>query len=589
MDTSLQNITDVFKLPICYNNNRKLSKTIIDDLELNETYDTSANSINRFFYNLNSDNKLSSVVSKEMTKYYTTDLHFLKDMQKILKTYKWNQQDNKDTNYSEILSVWNEIKNNISFKEKYHYVEWKSLEFLNNSEYFLEFISIYNLLSPVISFITPLIIVIVPFFIIQIKGIRLTIEEYMNIFKTVVSKHSLGKLMNIHNATPKEKVYAVVSAAFYFFSIYQNVLVCMRFNDNMTKIHKYMKQITCYLEYTISSMNNYIEYAKDLSTQTPFISSLTSNVMVLNELKSKISSISEYKLYNINKIKEIGWIMKCFYELYNDKKYNDSLLYSFGFNGYVDCLLGTISNINDKNLHFCEYTTKSNKKNVFKKSYYAALKNEKHVKNNIKLNKSMILTGPNASGKTTVLKTSIINIIFSQQFGCGFYESAVFKPYDYIHCYLNIPDTSGRDSLFQAEARRCKEIIDSIDENKHANHFCAFDELYSGTNPDDAVSSSTSFMKYLIKNKNVSCLLTTHFIDVCDNLNKNKSICNYHMSTNKEKDKIKYTYQLNKGISTVKGGLNILNNMNYPKEILDNCKQTNKSSALKYDKSEKQL
>lgn len=589
MDTSLQNITDVFKLPICYNNNRKLSKTITDDLEMNETYDTSANSINSFFYNLNSANKLSSVVSKEMTKYYTTDLHFLKDMQKILKTYKWNQQDNKDTNYSEILSVWNEIKNNISFKEKYHYVEWKSLEFLNNSEYFLEFISIYNLLSPVISFITPLIIVIVPFFIIQIKGIRLTIEEYMNIFKTVVSKHSLGKLMNIHNATPKEKVYAVVSAAFYFFSIYQNVLVCMRFNDNMTKIHKYMKQITSYLEYTISSMNNYIEYAKDLSTQTPFISSLTSNVMILNELKSKISSISEYKLYNINKIKEIGWIMKCFYELYNDKKYNDSLLYSFGFNGYVDCLLGTISNINDKNLHFCEYTTKSNKKNVFKKSYYAALKNEKHVKNNIKLNKSMILTGPNASGKTTVLKTSIINIIFSQQFGCGFYESAVFKPYDYIHCYLNIPDTSGRDSLFQAEARRCKEIIDSIDENKHANHFCAFDELYSGTNPDDAVSSSTSFMKYLIKNKNVSCLLTTHFIDVCDNLNKNKSICNYHMSTNKEKDKITYTYQLNKGISTVKGGLNILNNMNYPKEILDNCKQKNKSSALKDDKSEKQL
>ena len=319
MDTSLQNITDVFKLPICYNNNRKLSKTIIDDLELNETYDTSANSIINFFYNLNSDNKLSSVVSKEMTKYYTTDLHFLKDMQKILKTYKWNQQDNKDTNYSEILSVWNEIKNNISFKEKYHYVEWKSLEFLNNSEYFLEFISIYNLLSPVISFITPLIIVIVPFFIIQIKGIRLTIEEYMNIFKTVVNKHALGKLMNIHNATPKEKVYAVVSAAFYFFSIYQNVLVCMRFNDNMKKIHKYMKQITGYLEYTISSMNNYIEYAKDLSSQTQFVGSLTSNVMVLNELKSKISSISEYTLYNVTKIKEIGWIMKCFYELYNDK------------------------------------------------------------------------------------------------------------------------------------------------------------------------------------------------------------------------------------------------------------------------------
>ena len=34
--------------------------------------------------------------------------------------------------------------------------------------------------------------------------------------------------------------------------------------------------------------------------------------------------------------------------------------------------------------------------------------------------------------------------------------------YDKIHCYLNIPDTSNRDSLFQAEARRCKEIIDAL-------------------------------------------------------------------------------------------------------------------------------
>ena len=76
--------------------------------------------------------------------------------------------------------------------------------------------------------------------------------------------------------------------------------------------------------------------------------------------------------------------------------------------------------------------------------------------------KNIMITGPNASGKTTILKSFLINHILSQQIGCGCYDSAEIKCYDYIYSYLNIPDTSGRDSLFQAEARRCKEIIDNI-------------------------------------------------------------------------------------------------------------------------------
>jgi dsDNA-specific endonuclease/ATPase MutS2 len=86
----------------------------------------------------------------------------------------------------------------------------------------------------------------------------------------------------------------------------------------------------------------------------------------------------------------------------------------------------------------------------------------------------MIITGPNASGKTTILKSTLINIIFTQQFGCGFYEFADVAPFNHIHCYLNIPDTSGRDSLFQAEARRCKEILDIISTNKKETNFFGF-------------------------------------------------------------------------------------------------------------------
>jgi DNA mismatch repair ATPase MutS len=182
----------------------------------------------------------------------------------------------------------------------------------------------------------------------------------------------------------------------------------------------------------------------------------------------------------------------------------------------------------------------------------------------------MIITGPNASGKTTILKSALINILFSQQFGCGFYDSAKIKPFNHIHCYLNIPDTSGRDSLFQAEARRCKEILDAISVSPKETHLCAFDELYSGTNPEEAEQSATSFMKYITKYKNVSCILTTHFIKVCKKLEKTKTIVNYKMLTEKENNNLNYKYTLTEGISDIKGGMIVLQQMNYPKEIIDN-------------------
>ena len=65
-------------------------------------------------------------------------------------------------------------------------------------------------------------------------------------------------------------------------------------------------------------------------------------------------------------------------------------------------------------------------------------------------------------------------------------------------------------------------------------------------------------------------MLTTHFIQVCKKLDKNENIMNYHMKTTKNNNKIIYSYVLEKGISEVKGGINILSDMNYPDEIIQN-------------------
>ena len=152
------------------------------------------------------------------------------------------------------------------------------------------------------------------------------------------------------------------------------------------------------------------------------------------------------------------------------------------------------------------------------------------------------------------------------------FDSGTLNPYHHIHCYLNIPDTSGRDSLFQAEARRCKEILDLIEEKPDERHICIFDELYSGTNPYEAVSSAYGFLKYIKKNKNVNFLLTTHFIRLCKLLNKEKDVENCRMKSTIDNYKPKYFYLLEKEISQIKGGIAVLKEIEYPEEILNHAK-----------------
>lgn len=572
MNSKIDEINHCFKVPMYYiADKREVNKNIMSDLELVQTVDPSCSPIYTFCFN--NSNDVSAKLNEQLVKYYTTDTDFLTDNQTLLKEYKplGVKYTDYSSNYKNIVDIWNELKIDAGFKERYYFVEWEMAEFLNRSQWFLQFMSVYNLLSPIISLLIPIIILIIPFFIIKLKGMSITVNEYIQILKMVANTNAIGKLfvVNFNDISVREKIYICISAAFYLFSIYQNFMVCYKFNNNMKTIHNHFNEIRIYLTHTINTMENYLHYANALPSHKLFNESVLTTLTTLKSMQSNIASITEYNMFNFSKIREIGYVFKCFYELHCDKIYDDAILFSLGFHGYVDCIHGLQQNIVERKMAFSTFTSHS-KKTVMTNSYYAPLKDHAPVKNTIRCKKNMIVTGPNASGKTTILKSTLINLLLTQQFGCGFYESATIKPFHHIHCYLNIPDTSGRDSLFQAEARRCKDILDIIQNHSKDDHFCVFDELYSGTNPEEAEQSAVAFMKYITKFKNVSCILTTHFIKVCKKLAKSKNIVNCKMKTGKKDGHLEYTYILEEGISNVKGGIMVLQEMNYPKEIIDN-------------------
>ena len=315
-------------------------------------------------------------------------------------------------------------------------------------------------------------------------------------------------------------------------------------------------------------MKTYEKIIDNKKTYNKFKSDLVKKREGLENFVEKINNIPKKSL-NVKNIMQLGSIMKYFYTIYDDFDLENILNYSFGFNGYMDNMKGLSKNLSEKKINLAKF---KEKKSVlkFKNIYHPSIKNP--IKNDINFKKNKIITGPNAAGKTTILKATILNTIFCQQFGLGYFDSATISPFNYIQCYINIPDTSGRDSLFQAEARRCKEILDIIQKNPHSRHFCVFDELYSGTNPYEAISSAASYLKYITKKDNVRFMLTTHFIRLCDIFKDDKKIENFSMKTDIINDTPKYHYKIQEGISKIKGGITVLKEIKYPKEILTNAK-----------------
>jgi hypothetical protein len=557
-----------FHLPIYYlSSKEKVDKNIIQDLELLELNETTDDREPLLQSVLNPKSKIGKLNIDKQLEYFTNDKRFLKQTQKVIKSWNDDIHTEKHTElYDKFYDLWTSIREDESFIDKYYYIDIEYFKFLNNSPQFLQILSIYNLLSPVLSLLVPFILLLVPFFMLKFNGVKITMVSYYTVLTKIFSKHALGNVFNIMSDISWEKrIYAIVSVVFYFFSIYQNTIVCYRFYKNFKDIHNNLFLLKEYLNTTIDNMNVIEQHMKPHDTYNEFLNEMSLRREKCKQLYDNLEKITDFQVnfttFN-RKISEVGYIMKYFYEIHMNIETIETIEYSLGLNAYTENINSISAMYREKRINKCAF----GKKLKITGAYYPYLINNAPIKNDINMNNNMIITGPNASGKTTILKTVIINILFSQTYGYGFYSKATIPLYDKIHCYLNIPDTSGRDSLFQAEARRCKEIIDDLNMSSD-KHFCIFDELFSGTNPNEACASSYGFIKYLINNKNMDFILTTHLLDLCTLLEND--VQNNNMGVEKlDSINFNYTYKLNSGISSIKGGLKVLYDLEYPEEIL---------------------
>jgi len=572
-----QKLHESFKLPIHYlekSRIHELPSIVSSDLELVNSQSDTKSMYNILF---KPSHAFAENMIPEWNHHFTNDMDYLKDTQKIIESMDTYTEKTKECSLdakqcNKVIEIWDVVKNDDSFMDKYSFIDWEMLKHLNESSTFLQIMSMVHIMSPLFSLMLPFLFLFFPFLILRIQNIPISFGNYLEMLKMIAGNHIIGKaIMGIQGGLDAEKIaYLLLMLGFYGFQIYSNINACRRFYRNVRKINTYLYDLHSYVNASITKMQRFVQMHQDKNSYRLFHQDIMMHANTLENLSIELSSIKPFEHY-LGKVSEIGYMMKCFYRVYSNEVYETALRYSFGFEGYIDNLKGVFENMVCGNIHYASF---SNKNTKFAEQYYPPLLEQsdvKIVKNTCGFDKNMIISAPNAAGKTTILNTTLINIVFSQQVGCGFYDSCVLNPYTHIHSYLNIPDTSGRDSLFQAESRRCKEIIDIVGESSDdARHFCIFDELYSGTNPKDAGKSATAFLKYLSKYNNVNFMLTTHYVYVCNKFKKSKKIRNYKMGTTSNGPAgFKFTYLLEHGISKIEGAVKILKDMNYPQEMID--------------------
>lgn len=186
------------------------------------------------------------------------------------------------------------------------------------------------------------------------------------------------------------------------------------------------------------------------------------------------------------------------------------------------------------------------------------------IKNSIAVKKSVLLTGSNASGKSTFLKTTAIAALLAQTI----YTVPATRyqaPFYQIFSSMAIRDNlSNHDSYYMAEIKSLKRILDAKKDTIPV--LCFIDEVLRGTNTVERIAASTEILKSLSKQQ-VLCFAATHDIELTQLLNEDYE--NYYFSEEIQKEDIQFDYKLKKGISTSRNAIRLIQQIGYDETIVN--------------------
>jgi DNA mismatch repair ATPase MutS len=196
------------------------------------------------------------------------------------------------------------------------------------------------------------------------------------------------------------------------------------------------------------------------------------------------------------------------------------------------------------------------------------------VSNPVNLNKNIIVTGPNAGGKTTYVKTILSNIILGQTFGITYSTRSQMILYDTVNSFMRVSDVLGNKSYFEAEAEYCLNMIKKAQEINDTGKTCLLlmDEPMHSTPPIEGMSTAYAVIEYLSKLQGVSIIITTHYHKLIKLEDKYpEKFINLSVDAIPQDNKYYFPYKIRRGHSYLCIAIELLDIKEFPKDIIDNA------------------
>ena len=172
-------------------------------------------------------------------------------------------------------------------------------------------------------------------------------------------------------------------------------------------------------------------------------------------------------------------------------------------------------------------------------------------------NNFLFLTGANMAGKSTFIKSMGIGIFLAHT-GMGVpAQKMQLTFFDGLLSNINVVDNVMKgESYFYNEVQRIKTTVTRINNGK--KWLILIDELFKGTNVQDAMKCSSTVIEGLLKIKNSLFILSTHLYEIGEELKKYPNISFRYFETTVTGEQLEFSYQLKEGISNDRLGYLIL-------------------------------
>lgn len=190
------------------------------------------------------------------------------------------------------------------------------------------------------------------------------------------------------------------------------------------------------------------------------------------------------------------------------------------------------------------------------------------VANDVDASSNILISGSNASGKSTFLKMIAINCIFAQTFGFALakdYKACAFKLYTSMALQDSI---ANNDSYFVAEIKSMKRILAQV--KSEIPILCMIDEILRGTNTGERIAAASEVLMSFV-NHGAICLAATHDIELTRILEHHYH--NMHFSEEIGNKEMSFAYRIQDGPSHSRNAIALLGMLGFADETVQNAEK----------------